>query len=116
MEAPEDVACPQCTAGEPERVFLTPPSIRSSSTTFTDKTLQGLAADHGLSNMSNAGGGAVRRAPTEGPHATSFAADGAMMGRLAKLGAAGDNASGVLPMLRRAGRPHQWARTSEGKK
>ncbi len=115
MEAPENVECPSCTAGDPERVFLTPPAIRSGSTTFTDKTLQSLAADHGLSNMSNAGGGAVRRAP-EGPNAPTFAQDNKMMGRLAQLGAAADNASGVLPMLRRAGRPHQWARTSEAKK
>lgn len=74
-EKPEDVACPQCTAEEPERVFLTAPAIRSKETTFKDATVKQLAADYGLSNVSNKDGAPVKRAPA-GPDAPQFAPSG----------------------------------------
>jgi putative FmdB family regulatory protein len=108
-----EVCCPKCSGEEPERVFLTPPAIRSSHTTGTDKTLQGLAADYGLTNMTNKDGGPVKRAP-DGPEAPSFATGNPQaMAALQRLGGNADGFSGVLPSLQRAGRPHQWHKTHE---
>lgn len=104
----EEVVCPVCTAQEAERVFLTPPSIKSPQTSGTDRDLKMLANDFGISNMSNRDGAAVKRAPT-GDTAPQFAPQNpATMQVLSKLGGAGDGFSSVLPALQQAGRPHQW--------
>lgn len=55
----EEVACPQCSAPEPERVFLTPPAIKSPQTARKDEITKDLAQAYGLSNMSNRDGEAV---------------------------------------------------------
>lgn len=105
-----DPACPQCSAPEPERAFLTPPGFKSPQTSGKDRDLQALAQDFGLSNMSNRDGAPVKQAPTGG-QAPQFAAQTPQnMQLLQKLGNAGDGFSGVLPALQRAGRPHQWQR------
>ena len=106
-----DPACPQCSSLEPERAFLTPPGIKSPHTSGTDATLRTLAADYGLSNMSNRDGAAVKRAPS-GPAAPQFAPQGdpQTMQVLHRLGGASDGFSSVLPALRQAGRPHQWTK------
>lgn len=56
----QDPECPTCSGAEPERVFLTPPGIKSPQTAFKDETVKGLAADFGLSNMSNRDGQPVK--------------------------------------------------------
>lgn len=112
-DAPEEVACPICTAEEPERVFLTAPSVRSPDTSRKDSIVKELAADYGLSNVSNKYGAAVKGAPS-GPSAPQFATgDPKAMQMLGRLGANADGFSSVLPSLQRAGRPHQWAKTKE---
>jgi putative FmdB family regulatory protein len=109
-DAVEDVACPVCTAQDAERVFLTPPSIKSPTTSNTDRTLQTLAADYGLSDMSNRDGAAVKRAPS-GPAAPQFTQQTPQMAQvLGKLGANADGFSGVLPTLRSSGGPRNWAK------
>lgn len=115
MEKPEDVFCPSCTAEEPERVFLTPPAIRSPNTSRSDKILGELAADYNLSNMSNRHGEAVKGAPS-GAQAPQFAnaANSPVLQRVASSGGA-DSFSGVLPTLRRAGGPRSWSRTPDRK-
>lgn len=107
----EEVACPTCSAPEPERVFLTPPAIRDARTSGTDRDLKNLANDYGLTNMSNRHGEAVKKAP-DGASAPQFsAADNPQAAQvLSRLGGNGDGFSGVLPSLRAAGRPHQWAK------
>ncbi len=54
---------PECPAGcsVVERVFLTPPGFRSSRTANIDKTVETLAARHGMTNISNRGGQAAKR-------------------------------------------------------
>lgn len=69
-----DPACPICTAEEPERVFLTPPSVKSPKTAFQDATVKQLASDFGMTNMSNRHGKAVKEGPS-GPTAPQFSAD-----------------------------------------
>lgn len=109
MEPPEDVSCPQCS-GESEREFRTAPGFKSQESNFNDKTVKQLAQDFGLSNLSNNGGKAARQqAPSNGP-APTFTSDQAIMGRLARMGAASDNASQVLPMFRGMG-PRTWNKT-----
>lgn len=109
----EEVACPECSGEEPERVFLTPPSIRSPGTSRTDTTLKQLAADYGLSDMSNRDGAPVRRAPS-GAGAPQFAAPDPQMAQLlAKLGSNADGFSPVLPQIRAAGGPRAWAKVPE---
>jgi putative FmdB family regulatory protein len=109
----EEVCCPTCSAQEAERVFLTPPSIKSPATTFKDNTVKQLAADYGLSNMSNAGGAPVRQAPS-GPAAPQFAAPNPQISQaLAKLGGNADGFSSVLPALQSAGGPRNWAKVPE---
>lgn len=113
MQSVDEVECPKCSAPEPERVFLTAPGIKSPQTSNTDKTLQGLAQDYGLSNMSNRDGAAVRQAPT-GPNAPQFATGTPQaMQVLQKLGGNSDGFSSVLPALRSAGTPRQWRKSPE---
>lgn len=106
----EEVACPSCAGAEPERVFLTPPGIKSPQTTSADSELRGLAADYGLSDISNKDGQPVKRAPS-GPATPAFS-DGnpQTMRMLQGLGRNADGFSSVLPALQRAGRPTQWRR------
>lgn len=107
-----DPVCPTCTAEEPERVFLTPPAIRSGDTGRKDKIVKELAADYGMTNLTNKDGQPVKRpSVTEGPTAPQFApTTNPIMGQLARLGGGSDNFSGLLPAIRDAGRPHQWAK------
>lgn len=117
MAAPEDVDCPTCSAAEPERVFLTPPAIRSPQTNFKDATVKQLAADYGLSDISNRNGEPVKKAPA-GEQAPKFdnPANSPVMSRLAAMGGGADGFSQVLPTLRRAGNPRSWARTPVSRK
>ena len=57
----DEVACPKCTATEPERVFLTPPAVKSPKTANTDAIQKDLAQTYGLSDMSNRDGASVMR-------------------------------------------------------
>lgn len=112
-ESPQDVVCPNCDAEDPQRAFFTPPGIKSPQTQSKDESLKALAADYGLSNMSNRDGSAVKKAPT-GPTAPQFATGNPQaLQMLAKLGSNSDSFSPVLPQLQAAGRPHQWARFRE---
>ena len=97
-EKPEDVECPQCTAQEPERVFLTPPAVRSPDTSRKDTIVRELAADFGLSNVSNRHGEAVKRANPQ--NAAQFA-DGAspVIQKLGQLGSQADGFSSVGSVL-----------------
>jgi putative FmdB family regulatory protein len=105
MERPEDVCCPTCTAQEPERVFLTAPSIRSDKTTRSDQIVKELASDFGISNMTNKGGEAVKKT-TE---AAQFSAtNNPMFQRVASMGSAADNFSPLMGTLRQAGNPRSW--------
>lgn len=63
----EEVACPACTAQEAERVFITPPAIKSPQTSRKDEIVKDLAQHHGLSDISNAEGQAVMRRGQSGP-------------------------------------------------
>lgn len=56
-----DPSCPTCASGNEERAFFTPPAIRSAGTSFKDATVKALAADFGLSDMSNKHGEAVKK-------------------------------------------------------
>ena len=108
-----DPVCPNCTATEPERAFLTPPSVQSPNTGRADKILGELAQDYGLSNMSNRDGAAVKRAPS-GTEAPQFAAPNPQISQaLAKLGNNADGFSSVMPALRSAGGPRAWAKVPE---
>jgi hypothetical protein len=97
-------ACPVCTAAESERVFLTPPGIKSPKTADKDKIVKSLAADYGLSNMSNREGQAVRQPrPQQGGMQARFG-DSSVMQSLSKLPpGAGDGISSVLPMIKGRG-------------
>lgn len=109
----EDVVCPSCSSQEAERAFFTAPAIRSPTTSFNDRTVKQLAADYGLSDVSNKHGQPVRQAPS-GPQAPAFrTGDAQAMQALGKLGGAADGFSQVLPTLQRSGRPHQWSRSKE---
>ncbi len=109
----DEVSCPTCDAQEAERVFLTPPGIKSPQTAGKDRDLAALASDFGLSNMSNRDGAPVRSAPS-GPAAPAFAPGTPQtMQALQKLGSNSDSFSPVLPALRAAGRPHQWRKSPE---
>lgn len=109
----EEVACPTCSAQEAERVFLTPPAVRSPTTGRTDKILGELAQDYGLSNMSNRGGAPVKQAPS-GNSAPQFAAPNPQISQaLAKLGNNADGFSSVMPALRSAGGPRAWTKVPE---
>lgn len=113
MGALEDVVCHACSAQEAERVFLTAPSIKSPQTSTADKELKNLAADFGMSNMTNKDGAAVRQAPT-GPQAPRFDTGSPQaMQMIQRLGANSDGFSSVLPNLQRSGRPHQWRKSPD---
>lgn len=104
---PEDIACPVCSAEEPERVFLTAPAIRSGDTSRKDQIVKELAADYGLSNVSNKEGKAVRETS-----ASQFTpANPQVTQMLAKLGNNADNASGILPILKRSSNP-TWGKAA----
>lgn len=109
-----DPVCPQCTSVERERVFLTPPNINSPNTKRRDTILGELAAEHGLSNMSNAGGAAVKKKPQAGPQAPAFAdvSSSPVMGQLARLNGQGDGLSAVLPSIKNRG-PTTWTRRQD---
>ena len=62
--------------------------------------------------MSNKHGEAVKKAPS-GPNAPSFGGNSKIMQNLAGLGDAGDNFSGVLPVVQKMGNPRQWQKTAE---
>lgn len=102
-----DPACPQCSSGERERVFLTAPAVRDGKTSRTDTIMKELASDYGLSDMTNKDGKPVKQAPT-GENAPQFAGQNhKVMGQLAKLGGNADNFSGVGASF--AGRgPRTW--------
>jgi putative FmdB family regulatory protein len=103
-EKPEEVACPVCSAEDAERVFLTAPSIRSAHTTTKDDVLKTLAADYGLTNMSNKDGRAVRGAP-QGAQAPQFADAISPQGMqvLSRLGPHADGFSSVGSIIRGRG-------------
>lgn len=109
----EEVVCSTCNAQEAERVFLTPPGIKSPKTSTADRELKSLAQDFGMSNMSNRDGAAVKAAP-QGPQAPRFeAGNPQVMQAIQRLGSSADGFSSVLPALQRAGRPTQWRKTPE---
>ena len=109
----QDPECPTCSAEEPERVFLTPPGIKSPQTARKDEIVRDLAASHGFSDMTNAGGAPVRRAPSANPAEFTPPSDSRAMAVLGKLGNAGDGLSAVLPTLRAAGTPRAWAKVPD---
>jgi hypothetical protein len=112
-DAPDDVVCPHCAGIEPERVFLTPPGIKSPQTSFKDETVKQLAADYGLSDVSNKNGEPVKKAGS-GEQAAQFATGTPQAQQLlSRLGSNSDGFSSVLPSLQKAGRPTQWAKTKE---
>lgn len=49
-----------CDSEGVERVFLTPPGIKSDRTKFTDNSLNRIAKDYGLTDMNNRDGQAVK--------------------------------------------------------
>jgi hypothetical protein len=109
----EEVVCPTCNAQEVERAFFTAPGLKSPKTTTADNALKGLAADYGLTDISNKDGGPVKRPPT-GEHAPQFTAGNPqVMAAIQKLGSNADGFSSVLPALQRTGRPHQWNKARE---
>ena len=59
FESTEPVCPAGCTFGV-ERVFLTPPGLAFGVAKRTDALLEGVARDHGLSDMNNRGGKAAR--------------------------------------------------------
>lgn len=105
-----DPVCPTCTAADAERVFLTAPAIRSPQTTTKDSIVKGLAADYGLSDISNKHGAPVKK-PGTGNGAAQFAGGGQVMQKLAALGSQSDNFSPVLGSLQAMGGPRSWAKT-----
>lgn len=109
----EEVMCPHCSGAEPERVFLTPPGIKSPQTSIADREIRGLAADYGLSDVSNKDGAPVKKVtpPEQAPQFTG--ATPQVTSVLQRLGSNADGFSSVLPALRNAGRPHQWNKTRE---
>lgn len=82
-----DPVCPQCSAAEPERAFLTAPGFKSPQTLGKDRDLKQLAADHGLSNMSNRDGEPVMsRRGQQGPQQAHAKWGGDMQNVLSRLG------------------------------
>ncbi len=56
--------CPWGCKGTVDRVFLTPAAFRSNRTSRIDQRVEGLAAAHGLTDISNRGGrAAIREKP-----------------------------------------------------
>ena len=114
--ADRDPFCPACaTQEDPERVFLTPPAIRSGDTSVKDEMVKGLAADFGLSDLrSNKHGEAVARRPSPpAGQAPQFAAtDSPVLGRIPAN--ARDGFSAVLHQIKDRG-PRTWDRKPERK-
>ena len=108
-DSSDDPLCPRCTGDEAERVFLTPPAVRSDKTGRADKIQAELAADFGMSNMSNRHGQAVKQAPTQGQ--TQFAAPTSVMPALQRLGSNADGFSPMLPSIRAMGGPTSWRKS-----
>ena len=79
---------------------------------YTDDA-RDLAAAHGFSDMTNTGGAPVRSAPTANPAEFKQPSDSQAMAVLGKLGNAGDGLSAVLPSLRAAGTPRNWAKVPD---
>lgn len=107
----EEVECPNCAAPEAERVFLTPPSIKSPQTARKDEIQRDLAQAHDLSDMSNRYGQAVRRSPVAPEAQPQYTAPAQAMPILSRLGKNSDAFSPVLPILRQAGNPRTWAKS-----
>lgn len=63
----ETVACPACSAEEAERVFLTPPSIKSPQTSRKDEIVKDLAQSYGMSDLNNKDGAAAKRPTSPQP-------------------------------------------------
>lgn len=62
FESKEDAPlCPVSGCDTVEKVFLTPVAFRSNRTANIDRTVAGLARNHGLSDISNRGGRAAIR-------------------------------------------------------
>jgi hypothetical protein len=105
--------CPTCTAEEPERVFITPPAIRSPQTTSKDKIVKSLATDYGLADMSNKHGEAVKKS-SDGPGAAAFAGP-QMLSKLNIPANARDNVSALLPSFSSSRNP-TWGMAALPKK
>lgn len=106
-----DPVCPQCTAGEPERAFLTAPGIKDPKSNIIDRETRNLAETYGMSDMSNKEGQSVRslQAPEQQAQFGS-AADPKVGQMLAKLGGNSDSMSAMLPALRQMGGPRAWTK------
>jgi len=110
-----DVVCPQCTAEEPERVFLTPPSIKQPQTARKDEIQRDLATTYGLQDMSNRDGGSVMQNRKAVPEAAQGQWGGDMGQVISKLGRNADGFSPVLPALRQMGGPRTWTKVPDRK-
>ena len=104
-----DPTCPQCSAVEPERAFLTAPGIKDGKTAIADREMRNLSETYGLSDMNNKGGQSVM-AGQKPDQAAQFAsaADPKIGQVLAKLGSNSDSMSPMLPVLRQMGGPRAW--------
>ena len=100
--------CPVCASADSERAFLTPPSIRSPSTTVKDEMVKGLASDFGLSDLNNKHGQAVRQAPS-GAQAPQFRGPEVVQNLNIPTNAR-DQLTPVLPQLQAMGGPRNWSR------
>ena len=109
-EPPEEVECPACSKSEPERVFLTAPGLKSPKTSIADREIRGLAADYGLSDVSNKYGEAVKKPASENPGQFMTGSPQGMQ-ILSRLGPNSDGFSPLLPAIRAAGGPRTWERT-----
>lgn len=114
--ADAEPVCPSCTATEPERAFLTAPSIKDAKTAIADREQRALAETYSLSDMSNKEGRPVRSVtpPEQAPQFGSTG-DPRMMQVLGKLGNNSDSMSAVLPTLRKMGGPRTWTRVPDRK-
>lgn len=104
--ADSDPACPSCSSDNGERAFYTAPGIKSPKTAVADATVKQLAADYGLSDMSNKDGGAVKRATANG--AGQFIAP-SNLNKFKPFGAT-DNVTPLKGMFRG---PRDWPRRKE---
>jgi len=112
-----DPQCPQCSRVDIERAFLTPPGISVGKSAIIDRELKGLAADYGMSDISNKNGSVMASRPAPPPEAAPQFATGnpQAMQLLSKLGNNADSFSGVLPGLRAAGGPRNWQKVKAAK-
>lgn len=95
MLSPAQVECPTCAKQEPERVFMTPPAIRSPQTSRKDGIVKQLASDYGLSDVSNKHGEAV----IKGNQQATFTSDKNVLSRVQQMGGGGDAFSPFLGRL-----------------